>query len=284
MKTQIIDCLSQISNKYDAIFCDIWGVIHNGREAFWPAIDALKEFRMSGKIVILISNSPRPNHTIPVQLEGMGIQNDCYDAIVTSGDATILTARAIGEKAYKIGPPKDDLFFNALGAQYVSIAEAQYIICTGPRDDLTEQAEDYIDELKALIPHNLPLICANPDKMVQHGDRIIPCGGALADIYEQFGGKVIMAGKPHNPIYEMTKQKCDNLLGYIPHETKLLCIGDGLNTDVRGANSQNIDCLFVADGIHANDMKDDKGLNAQMTASFLEKAGLFAKYAIEFLQ
>lgn len=284
MKTIIIENLKQIAPNYDAIFCDIWGVIHNGRNAFWPAIDALKEFRSHNKPVILISNSPRPSDKIPMQLEGMNIQNDCYDGIITSGDATILACREYGNKAYRLGPPKDDFFFNAIGAQYVGIDDADYIVCTGPRDDLNESAISYRDELRELLAHDLPFICANPDKMVQHGDKIIPCGGALADIYEELGGTVIMAGKPFAPIYKMTIEECAKVLGNVPENSKILCIGDGLNTDVRGANLQNFDCLFVADGIHANDMKDENVLNAIKTANFLENAGLHAKYAIEFLQ
>lgn len=284
MSTIIIQNLKNIAQDYDAIFCDIWGVIHNGREAFWPAINALKEFRNCAKPVILISNSPRPSDKIPMQLESMNIQNDCYDDIVTSGDATILACREFGNKAYRLGPPKDDFFFNSIGAQFVGIEDAQYIVCTGPRDDLNESAESYRDELRELSKHNLPFICANPDKMVQHGDKIIPCGGALADIYEELGGKVIMAGKPFSPIYDMTRAKCAKVLGYLPQNSKILCIGDGLKTDILGANLQNMDCLFVADGIHAQDMKDENGLSAFKTAAFLEKAGLSAKYAIEFLQ
>lgn len=284
MQIKIIDTLAQISNQYDAVFCDIWGVIHNGRAQFPNAIIALKAFREQGKKVILISNSPRPSPHIPPQLQTMDIDNSCYDAIVTSGDATIMTAREYGQSAYRLGPPKDDIFFSAIGVNYVDIDKAQYIVCTGPRDDLNESAESYRDELAQLVKHNLPFICANPDKMVQHGDKIIPCGGALADIYEELGGKVVMAGKPYSPIYEMVLKEATKLLGHTPDNSKILCIGDGLKTDVLGANNQNYDCLFIADGIHANDMKDENGLSATKTQAFLENAGLKAKYGMEFLK
>jgi HAD superfamily hydrolase (TIGR01459 family) len=284
MKTNIINSLSQISSQYDVIFCDIWGVIHNGREKFAPALAALKEFRARNKPVILISNSPRPKFQIPAQLQSLDINDEYYDAIVTSGDATIRAGQELGQYAYRLGPPKDDGFFKSLGAQYVPINEAQYIVCTGPRDDLAESAESYRHELAQMLEFGLPFLCANPDKVVQHGNRIIPCGGALADIYQELGGKVIMAGKPFAPIYEMVMDETIKILGKAPDKSRILCIGDGLNTDVLGANNQNYDCLFIADGIHAKELKDENGLNGEMTDAFLKSAKLIAKYAMEFLQ
>lgn len=278
--TKIINSLSEISNNYDAVFCDIWGVIHNGKEQFPDATKALREYRANGGTIVLISNSPRPCDLIPPQLAGMGIGNDIYDAIVTSGDATIMAAQKFGQRALRLGPPKDDEFFARIGVEYTHIENAEFIVCTGPRDDLNETAESYRNELNEMVSHKLPFICANPDKMVQHGDKIIPCGGALADIYEDLGGKVIMAGKPFSPIYEMTRAKAYEILGHKIDDDKILCIGDGLKTDVLGANNQNLDCLFIADGIHASELMGTDCLDEGKTVDFLAKNSLSAKYAM----
>ncbi len=280
MTVSLISAFSEISQNYETVFCDVWGVIHNGRAQFPDATKALREYRQNGGKVILISNSPRPCDLIPPQLLGMNIGNDIYDAIVTSGDATIMEARKYGKKALRLGPPKDDEFFGRIGVEYVAIEEAQFIVCTGPRDDLNETAESYRGELREMVSHNLPFICANPDKMVQHGDKIIPCGGALADIYEELGGKVIMAGKPFAPIYEMTRAKAREVLGHDIADNKILCIGDGLKTDVLGANNQNLDCLFVADGIHAADLMENGVLDVAKTNNFLATHSLSAKFAM----
>lgn len=283
MTVSIITAFSEISQNYDVVFCDVWGVIHNGKEQFPDATKALKEYRENGGKVILISNSPRPCDLIPPQLASMNIGNDIYDAIVTSGDATIMEARKHGTKALRLGPPKDDEFFRRIGVEYVEIQNAQFIVCTGPRDDLNESAESYRNELREMVSHNLPFICANPDKMVQHGEKIIPCGGALADIYEELGGKVIMAGKPFAPIYAMTRAKAYEVLEHVIEDDRILCIGDGLKTDVLGANNQRLDCLFIADGIHASELLGKYGLDEAKTVKFLRENGLVAKFAMDGL-
>lgn len=280
MKPQIIENLAQISENYDAVLSDVWGVIHNGARQYSPAVAALQAFRNSGKPVLLISNAPRPNSQIPPQLERFGIGGQTYDAIVTSGDATIEAARSFGRKAFRIGGEKDNFFFETIGAEYVDIDEADYIVCTGPRDDLTETAEDYREELRQMAERKLPFICANPDRIVQLGDRLIYCGGALADIYSEYGGQVVMAGKPFAAIYQMCFEKLEAITQKPIDKARILCIGDGPITDVLGANNQSLDCLFVAGGIHGEELKSENGLDEGKTIEFLSAQNLKSKYAI----
>lgn len=283
MTIQIISNLAQIAENYDAILSDVWGVIHNGARQYSPAVAALQAFRQSGKTVVLISNSPRPYFQIPPQLASMGIGAETYDLIVTSGDATSLLARKYGTKALRFGPPKDDVFFEGIGVQYVGVDEAEFIVCTGPRDDLTETADDYRAELAKLAKTKLPFICANPDKVVQMGDRLISCGGALADIYAEYGGEVVMAGKPFAPIYEMCFAGLKEINGTPIDKSRILCIGDGPVTDVLGAANQKLDCLFVAGGISGDTLLGDNGLDKDKTLAFLGAQNLGAKYAIHEL-
>lgn len=280
MKTLIIKNLAQISDNYDAIFCDVWGVIHNGRAQYSPAVLALQEYRKSGRPVVLISNSPKPSQFIPAQLAALDIGPETYDAIVTSGDATIEATKKFGRKAFRLGPPKDDGFFSMLDVDFVDAADAHYIICTGPRDDLTETAEMYRDELSQLVKHNIPFICANPDRIVQFGGRLIPCGGALADVYEELGGEVIMAGKPYQPIYDLTFAAANKILGKALDNARVLCIGDGIQTDVLGAQNMGLDCLFVTGGIHGAELSGANGLDEEKTEVFLKNHGLTAKYVM----
>ncbi len=280
MKPILIENLAQISENYDAILSDVWGVIHNGARQYSPAVAALQAFRAKNKPVILISNAPRPNSQIPPQLERFGISGQTYDAIITSGDATIEAARNFGKKAFRIGGKKDDFFFESIDAEYTDAADADFIICTGPRDDLTETAEDYRQELKELASLKLPFICANPDRIVQLGDRLIYCGGALADIYAEYGGEIIMAGKPFAAIYQICFKKLETIIQKPLVKSRILCIGDGPITDVLGANNQNLDCLFVAGGIHGEELKGPNGLDEAKAIEFLEAQNLEAKYTI----
>ncbi|KAF0186849.1 MAG: HAD family hydrolase [Hyphomonadaceae bacterium] len=284
MKTQIITKLSQISDNYDAIFCDVWGVIHDGYKQYRPAVLALQEFRKRGKPVVLISNAPRPSKLIPLQLNRLEIEPSTYDEIVTSGDACINIINNMGRKAYKLGPEKDLGLYDALDVDFVNIDEAQFIVCSGPRDDLNDKVEDYRDELREMAKTGIPFVCANPDRVVQMGDRLIPCAGALADIYEEYGGEVIMPGKPNAPIYELTEQKAEAILSRKLERSRILCIGDGIQTDIQGAQNQGLDCLFVAGGIHAEELWGIDGLDEAKTEAFLAQNKLYAKYAIAELE
>lgn len=284
MSTQIIDQLSDISEHYDALLCDVWGVIHNGRAAFVGACEALATFRLTGKPVILISNAPRPSNIIPDQLARIGVRRDAWDDIVTSGDATRAEIERRGPRGYKIGPSKDEGLYEGLPVDFRPLETADYVICTGLRDDLSEPPESYRGELAALVARNLPFICANPDRVVQFGGQLIPCAGALADIYEDLGGEVIMAGKPFAPIYDLTVAAAEKAAGHPLSRDRLLCIGDGVQTDVAGAFNQKLDCLFVAAGIHSDELSGSAGLEKSKVDAFLKGYKSGARWAIDGLK
>ncbi|WP_240006196.1 TIGR01459 family HAD-type hydrolase [Pseudaquidulcibacter saccharophilus] len=280
MKTTIIQKFSEISSNYDVLLCDVWGVIHNGREGFGPALDALRAAKAKGLTIVLISNSPRPCEQIGPQMASIGIENDFYDAIVTSGDAILDAMEKRGSKAYPILTGKDNSLIEKMNASLVdNPKDADFIICTGPRNDLVETAEDYRKELEMLADVGLPFFCANPDRVVQFGGRLITCAGALADIYEELGGEVIMAGKPNPPIYELAFDKIRQIRGDF-YPSRVLCIGDGIQTDVEGAFHQKLDCLFITGGIHMAELSGPNGLDEERTAAFLSSRGLHAKYAM----
>jgi HAD superfamily hydrolase (TIGR01459 family) len=283
MTARIITSLADITSKYDAVLCDVWGVIHNGRSAYSGACDALAAFKALGKPVILISNAPRPSSIIPGQLEHLGVRRDAWDGIVTSGDATRALIERYGSRGYKIGPSKDEGLYEGLPVDFRPLESADYVICTGLRDDLSEPPESYRAELAALAARKLPFICANPDRVVQFGGHLIPCAGALADIYEELGGEVIMAGKPFGPIYDLTIAAAENVAGKPLDRGRLLCIGDGVQTDVAGAFNQKLDCLFVAAGIHAAELSGADGLDGLKVDAFLAANKTHARWAIDGL-
>ncbi len=273
--------LSQLSANYDALLCDVWGVIHNGRESFPEPCAALARYRAERGPVILISNSPRPHGPVIDQLDGLGVPREAWSHIVTSGDATrvLLAERAPGP-AWKIGPDRDDALYEGLGVAFSDLADARFISVTGPYDDETDEPADYRDRFIACVARDLELICANPDIVVQRGDKLIYCGGALAQLYESLGGRVTMAGKPFAAIYELSLAKAAEALGHPVDPARVLCIGDGLPTDIRGANARGLDVLFVASGIHGAETIGPDGLNAPAVADLVHQAGLNANYAI----
>lgn len=267
--------LGQIAYDYDAIFCDIWGVIHDGKFPHHEATRALERFRLERGPVIMITNSPKPSAAIPHALETVGNQGAFYDAIVTSGDATIneISRRAPGP-AFKLGPPRDDVLYESLELNFSDIDDAKFISCTGPFDD-DETPEDYSDLLTQARKMNLPFICANPDVKVKVGGKVIYCGGALAQYYQKLGGEVIYAGKPHAPIYDLCRAWLDEMLGSVPPKSRVLCIGDNIFTDLVGAQRQGYDCVFIQDGLYAETEAQFKGL--------LHKHDISAKYLAEKL-
>jgi HAD superfamily hydrolase (TIGR01459 family) len=247
-----ISGLSSIAHRYDAVLCDVWGVIHNGRESFPAACEALSVFQQQRGPVILISNAPRPSAAVHAQLDQLAVPRAAWSAFVTSGDATraLLAERAPGP-VWAIGPERDAPLYDGLPLEFSGLDEAAFICCTGPFDDTTEKPEDYRARLGAAAGRGLPFICANPDRVVQRGDELIYCAGALADLYADLGGEVIMAGKPYPATYDLALKEAGRLLGRPVDRSRILCIGDGIGTDVKGANNQNLDCLFVTGGIHA---------------------------------
>jgi HAD superfamily hydrolase (TIGR01459 family) len=281
-----LDRLGDLAGRYDVLLCDIWGVIHNGREAFPEPCAALTRWRESVGPVVLISNSPRPSPQVLVQLDGFGVPREAYSALVTSGDVTrhMLAERAPGP-AYKIGPERDAPLYEGVGVTFAPLEESAFIACTGPVNDDVETPEDYRAVLTRAAALHLPMICANPDKVVQRGDRLIYCGGALAELYATLGGSVIMAGKPYAPIYREALAKGAELLSGPLDPSRVLAIGDGVATDVAGANAQSLDVLFVAGGIHEAETRGADGrLDPSATERLLAASGAHAAYAMDALR
>ena len=273
--------LSELADRYDALLCDVWGVIHNGRESFPAACAALARWRAEVGPVVLISNAARPHAPVIEQLDGLAVQRDSYTALVTSGDATrvLLAERAPGP-VWRIGPPRDAPLYEGLGMEFADLEHAAFICVSGPYDDETEEPADYRDRFIRGVERGLPMICANPDIVVQRGDKLIYCGGALAQLYESLGGDVTMAGKPYLPIYELSLAKAAEALGRRLDPARVLCIGDGLPTDVRGANARGLDVLFCANGIHGAETVGPDGLKIDAVCDLLRQEGLAATYAV----
>lgn len=271
--TRTIAGLAEIADRYDAVICDVWGVIHNGREAFRPACDALVNFADQRGPVVLLSNAPRPAAAVVPQLLALGVPGEAWQAFVTSGDATraLLNQRAPGP-AWVVGPARDEALFEGIALDRSGPQEAAFIACTGLFDDETETPDDYRDALEVAARRGLEMICANPDRVVQRGDQLVYCAGALADVYESLGGKVIMAGKPYAPVYDMALAEASRILGRPVDRSRVLCIGDGMATDIKGANGQDLDCLFVLGGIHGAELGGD-------AAALLAREGLTAAYS-----
>ena len=279
--------LAAVADAYDILLCDVWGVIHNGRESWPDACEALDRFnREPGpngpRHVVLISNSPRPATDVVAQLDALGVPREAWRAFVTSGDATRMElARRAPGPAWIIGPGRDWPLYDGLGlATAHGAADAAFISVTGPDDDTTETPEDYRERLTPAVARDLELICANPDRVVQRGDQLIYCGGALADLYASMGGRVTMAGKPFGPIYALAMIEAERLLGGPVNRSRVLCIGDGVITDVRGANQQALDCLFIARGIHGDAARGADGtLDPARAGDLLQAETTFARYA-----
>jgi HAD superfamily hydrolase (TIGR01459 family) len=250
---------------YDAVLSDVWGVIHNGVTAFPEASDALTRFRAQGGTVVLISNAPRPGAQVQRMLDHLGVPRSAYDGIVTSGDVTRdYVAKRPGEPVLLIGPERDHTIFTGLDAPFGPLETAHYVICSGLYDDEIETPDDYEDLLKQIRARNLFMLCANPDVVVERGDRLIYCAGALADRYAELGGEVYYAGKPHRPLYELALEKIAAVRGAAPPLERVLAIGDSVRTDLKGATNLGVDCLFMTAGIHAEELghRDDPDLAA----------------------
>ena len=274
--------LGDIAADYDILLCDVWGVIHNGRESWPEACDALARFNRDHGHVVLISNSPRPGPGVIDQMDALGVPRESCRAVVTSGDATRMElARRAPGPAWIIGPDRDFPLYEGLGLQVAGgSADAGFISVTGMVDDEAETPEDYRARLAEGAARDLELICANPDRVVQRGDRLIYCGGALADLYESLGGRVTMAGKPFGPIYDLALKEAADLLGKPVNRARVLCIGDGVITDVLGANRQALDCLFIAQGIHGDAARGPDGrLDPARAADLLKAETTYARYA-----
>jgi len=278
---RVLDRLHAIADDYDAVFCDVWGVIHNGRRIFPDAARALRGFRAQGKIVILLTNVPKPRGPIPGQLDRLGFPNEAWDAIVTSGDAIRLemSKRAPGPM-YKIGPDHDESLWTGLGFDRSGLHEAAFVAISGLNNDAVETPEDYAEILQVARARDLDLYCANPDIVVRVGDQLIWCAGAIARDYAALGGRVIMAGKPHAPIYDLAFQELALLSAAPIARTRVLCIGDGIGTDVKGAHAQALDCLFIASGMHGEALKSEGKLDVAKVEAALAGENVAARYVM----
>ncbi len=284
---ELLAGLSGLSANYDAVFCDIWGVIHNGRQHFPPAYEALRKFKSDVGPVILISNSPRPQDDLVKQLASLGILEDGYSAIVSSGDATreYLRKFAPSGPAWRIGDPREQNLYAGIDIDLTGTPQtAAFISCTSPFDDENDTLEQYTHAFTIAAQRKLVMICANPDKVVQRGDKIIMCAGSLADHYISLGGEVIMAGKPYAPIYELCYAALEKLTGHPVDKSRILAIGDGLPTDVLGANGQGLDLVFIAAGIHAVAATNAKGkLDPLLLKKLLDAETAEARFVAEGL-
>ena len=251
-----VEKLRDLVGGVEVVLSDIWGVVHNGLESFPEACEALHNFRSQGGTVILITNAPRPADSVQRQLRKLGIADETYDAIVSSGDLTRhYVAGHPGRKVFWLGPERDNSIYRGLEPVLTPLEQADYIVCTGPFDDETESAEDYRDMLLRARARKLPFICANPDIVVERGDRLIYCAGAIAELYRELGGEVTFYGKPHRPIYERAMTLAAGHRGHAAPLDRVLAIGDSVRTDLTGAHGFGIDCLFVTRGIHSEEFE-----------------------------
>jgi HAD superfamily hydrolase (TIGR01459 family) len=253
---RFVEKLRDLVDGVEVILSDIWGVVHNGLEAFPEACEALNTYRQRGGTVILITNAPRPADSVQRQLQKLGVADDIYDAIVSSGDLTRhFVAGHPGKKMFWVGPERDNSIYRGLDPVIAPLEQADYIVCTGLFDDETESAEDYRAMMLQARERKLPLICANPDIVVERGDRLIYCAGAIAELYRELGGEVIFYGKPHRPIYERAMELAAERRGHAAPLDRVLAIGDSVRTDLTGALGFGIDCLFLTRGIHSEEFE-----------------------------
>jgi HAD superfamily hydrolase (TIGR01459 family) len=239
--------------------------------AFPAATAALAAFRRGGGTVVLISNAPRPHPAVIAQLDRLGVPPDAYDHVVTSGDvARSILAKRNGAKILHVGPDRDLPLYDGLSLRLVGEDECEIISCTGLVDDVTETPDDYAASIRRWRARDLPLLCANPDIVVERGDQLVWCAGAIAERYRAAGGATTVVGKPHREIYEAA-------LATIGDVRPVLAIGDGLETDVRGAVGAGIDVVFVTGGIHAAEFGGRAAPELARVHAYLAKAGLPAR-------
>jgi HAD superfamily hydrolase (TIGR01459 family) len=261
--------LAELAPRYHVILCDVWGVLHDGVVGFPAARDALARFRAGGGTVVLVSNAPRPGHVVARQLEMLDVV--AHDAIVTSGDLTRKTViERAGQTLYHLGPDRDLPIYDGVPVRFEGVDEADYVVCTGLLDDDTDTLEDYAPLLRRMRERDLWMLCANPDIVVERGDRLLYCAGALAAAYEQLGGRTYYPGKPHRPIYEEALAVAAQLRGRVPETRRVLAIGDAIRTDVAGGRSAGLDVLMIVRGIHAAEIGYEGGpLDPQRIKSWL---------------
>lgn len=291
--TEIIQSLGDIGPRYDVLYCDLWGCLHNGVRVFPAAVAALTKFRAEGGRVVLLTNSPRPAPQVVAQLDALGAPRECYDIVVSSGDAAqeALASGLFGRRVYHIGPERDLPFFadangKPLDVELVPLEEAEGIVCTGLFDDRTETPEDYRATILYGKTKGLKLLCANPDVIVDVGDRRIYCAGAIAEAYAAAGGESFYFGKPYPPIYALAAREVARLFDVEAGPDTVLALGDGLPTDIAGAIGENLDSVFVTGGILAAETGTtaEAGPDPAKLEAVLAEARLSPLFAIAYLR
>jgi HAD superfamily hydrolase (TIGR01459 family) len=275
----LVERFEPLASRYDVLFCDVWGVVHNGLAAFADACQALARFRAGGGTVILITNAPRPSDAVVRILERLGVRRESYDAIVSSGDVTrsIVESR-LAQSVFHIGPQRDLPMFAELNVRFAPLEVADYVVCSGLFDDTVETPENYRDMLAKMRARDLFMLCANPDIVVERGDILVYCAGALADAYAALGGEVLYCGKPHAPIYEAALAKAAGLRGGTPPPLpRVLAIGDSVRTDLTGAATFGLDSLFVTSALHADQYGSRETPDLEALNVMFRKAGVAPK-------
>lgn len=272
--------------RYDVIFCDVWGVVHDGLNAFPMACEALARFRAGGGTVVLVSNAPVPQERVAVMLDARAVPRDAWDAIVSSGDIALSHVAERGYGAlHCIGPrDRDSALFAKLTARLVELADAEAIICSGLTDDINETADSYRPLLEAAHARALPFVCANPDLVVDVGGKLYLCAGAIADIYQHMGGAVFWAGKPHPSAYGTAHEVAQRLRGSDVARARILAIGDALRTDLKAAEGAGVGALFIAAGIHRHDVMAGGEIDPARLAALFEATPVPALGAMGYLR
>ncbi len=267
----VLEEAGRLLDAYDVVFCDVWGVLHNGVEPYAAAGDALARFRAAGGTVVLVSNSPAPSSSVATLLDRFGVLRDAWDAAITSGDLTRthLTERRY-QRIHHIGPRRDLHVFAGLDLERVDLARAAAIVCTGVVDDQRETGETYRPLLLEAHERSLPLVCGNPDLVVEVGGELLPCAGVVATLYESLGGSVYWAGKPHAPAYDGALQLAQSRRDDHVQRSRILAIGDAVRTDLAGAANFGVDCLLIAHGIHRDELMSGNRIDPDSLTRLLQ--------------
>ncbi len=289
--TQIVDSLSQVSDRYDVLLCDVWGCVHNGREVFPDAIAALQKFRAGGGTVVLLTNAPRSRFEVEKQLDKLGLPRDAWDVITTSGDSAraAMFRGAAGSNVYFMGYERDLTVFEPLKViedpvkiTRVALDEAEGIVCCGPFDPYADP-ESYRPDLLYAKQKGLPLLCFNPDIVVDFGDQRQWCAGKVAQVYREMGGNSLYFGKPHPPIYDLARTRLA-AMGRDFADNRILCVGDGILTDVAGAMGEDLDMLFISGGLAAEETKTVHQPEPEALAGYLADQGYDPLYTVGYLR
>jgi HAD superfamily hydrolase (TIGR01459 family) len=289
--TRIVENLAEISQPYDALLCDLWGCVHDGVQPFPDAVAALQRYRAGGGRVILLTNAPRQRSVVTAQLSAMGLPRDSYDDIASSGDAAraAMFRGAVGQKVWFMGEPGDEVFFEPMhlvddpvAIEQVPLEEAEGIVCVGPFDPHADPA-DLRPQLLYAKQKGLKLLCANPDLVVDRGGVREWCAGAVARLYTEMGGESLYFGKPQPAVYDLARARLA-ALGIAPDNSRILAVGDGIHTDIQGAQGEDIDSLFITGGLAATETRTTRDPDPDALEAYIAKVMVTPTYACGFLR